>query len=207
MNRLWMFLYLIVSLFLPSLLAVGCTGEQAVPGATCRATFKAHDGTIVTWESDKDTSAKNLKFNPSTGELEIQDLNSVGSALAPYQAAYMIQMSNNSLAAWKGFMDFVQAATPWIVRGGGAVSYDPNSGSPVILPLMEGAVKALKTTTQPAAPAGTPPLPGGASAQDIIEMARKILSDTASDPALCETARRILDSFAAQLPASQPAKN
>ena len=43
---------------------VGCTGASAVPGGTCFASYAAPDGTRVTWQNDKDTSADSISFDP-----------------------------------------------------------------------------------------------------------------------------------------------
>lgn len=100
----------------------GCTGAQAVPGATCTFTFAKQDGTRVQFTSDKDTSADSVRFDPVTGQIEIVKLNSNGSNLAPAQMLAFIQQSNNATIIAQAVSNAVVQA---LGRGQGAAIIVP----------------------------------------------------------------------------------
>ena len=111
MTRFLGFMTLVLVLLIVGVMA-GCTGAQAVPGATTFFTYTAPNGVKVSFQSDKDSTADLVSFDPATGQLRIEKMNSKGSAIADQQAAFMTQQSNNMTTLVKALLDSILSKVP-----------------------------------------------------------------------------------------------
>lgn len=121
----------------------GCTGEQLAPGGGASFAYTDANGHGVVWRSNKDISANTLMFNPQTGELTVNGLNSNASTLGAIQGHASEYQLNQWTTSYVATVNAIQSVAPLFFKQGGSVGINPVTGQVV--------VQQPAATSQPAA--------------------------------------------------------